>query len=351
MNTANVSTFHALVAPVFLRSLLSEAKNNNVHFSSLFRGLELDPTDFELPGMAISRGTAVAVIRRALQLMPASDHGLELGKRSVVTERGALALGMLAADTLGEAISLAVRFPRSAGYLLNLHEEKRAGGHDLIAASFEGDLDLQHFLVDLTFSAKVQLRRQITSARYTPAKVEFVRKPPRHAQAYEAFFGCPVQFGCQRNTLSTLAAWQDFRLPLANRNAFRLAETLLAKEAERFDLMPELGVSVARAIGRSLPKVPDLAQVASSLNLSERTLRRKLAQTGLNFRQLLDESRKAKTFDLMASENPRFAEIAAATGFSDPRAFTRAFKRWTGRPPSQFDTVEANFDRPSFELD
>jgi AraC-like DNA-binding protein len=331
-----------MVAPVFLAFILSIANDHKVHLPALFRGLEIDATDFELPGVAVSRGDVMTVIRRALKLLPRPLHGIHVGKRAMVTEYGALALGLLASATLGEAISLATRFPQSSGHLLQLHEEATSDGRQQIALPYPGDWELQDFLVDLTFSAWVQLRRQITAGRYTPAKVEFVCEAPPDVSVYEAYFGCPVHFHSQRNALTTHLKWLDFRLPWANVKACRLSVQLLETEAGRFNSMPALGFSVERAIRRHLPNVPEFAQVAESLNLSERTLRRQLAQLGLNFRQLLDDSRKAQTFALMTSGNREISEIAAAAGFSDPRAFTRAFKRWTGRPPSQFKTMEAN---------
>lgn len=326
-----------MLAPVFLSPILSAALAHQGHVSILLRGLEMDAADFEVPGMVVSQRDAITVIRRALQLMPIASQGLELGQRAMITERGALALGLLAAPTLGDAMSLSVRFAPNAGYLLLVHEAASSDGRQLLVESFPGDQDLQRFLVDLTFSAVVQLRRQITAARYTPSKVAFMGEAlsPAHAQACEAYFGCPVHFGCLRNALSTHEDWLGFRLPWANVMASRLSVQLLEREAERFKVMPALGFSVERAIRRKLPEIADLAQVAGSLNLSERTLRRQLAQLGLNYRQLLDESRKARAFDLMAAGNRPLAEIAAATGFSDARAFSRAFKRWTGRPPSR----------------
>jgi AraC-like DNA-binding protein len=322
-----------MVMPVLLTSILSMAKACNVPLLSLLRGLEIDATDLATPGVVVSHRDATTVVRRAMRLMPMS--GLELGQRARITERGALALGQLSAQTLGDAISLSVRFAQSAGHLLHVREELRADGHHLLGEPFPGDQDLQRFLVELTFCASVQMRRQMTLAKYTPTRVSFVCEAPANVQAYENFFGCAVHFGCLHNALSTHPEWLAFGLPWANVTANRLSLQLLAQEAERFQSMSALGFSVERAIRRRLPEVVELAQVAASLNLSERTLRRQLAHVGLSYRHLLDESRKSRAFDLMTAGHRSIADIAAATGFADPRAFTRAFKRWTGRPPSQ----------------
>jgi AraC-like DNA-binding protein len=83
-----------------------------------------------------------------------------------------------------------------------------------------------------------------------------------------------------------------------------------------------------------LPLIVSPADLARSLNMGERNLRRKLSEQGLSFRSLVDESRKARALELMAGSRRSITEIALLTGFSDVRAFSRAFKRWVGKPPS-----------------
>lgn len=325
----------SLVAPLFLLPILAEAARHGLGTEVLFRGLEIDAGDFELPGTVISHQEAITVVRRALLRLPIAGRGIELGQRARITERGALALGLLAAPTLGAAISLAVRFAQSAGYLLAVREQAVAAGHQLVVEPYPGDQDLQRFLVELTFSAVVQLRRQVTLSNYAPLEVRFVHPAPHRPAEHAGYFGCPVVYGCLDNALLTARDVLAWPLPWANAMAGRLAAQLLDREAARFDSMSALGFTVARVIRRSLPGTPDLAQVAASLNLSERTLRRQLAQQGLSYRQLLDEGRRSRALDLMTSGYRPINEVAAAVGFADARAFGRAFKRWTGHPPSR----------------
>lgn len=325
----------SMLAPVYLSAIVAAASEHGLALPVLFRGLAIDAADLHDPGMVVSLPEAITVVRRALALMPIGELGLAMGQRARITERGALGLGQLSAATLGDAIALAVRHAASAGHLLQVREVWSSEGHQLLLAPMADDQDLQRFLVDLTFSSVVQLRRQITFARYSPSLVELVCKAPVNADAYEAFFGCPIRFGCLRNALTTPAQWLGFRLPWANVMASRLAFQWLESQSGRLQSMPAVGFSVERAIRRGLPQVLGLAQVAASLNLSERTLRRQLAQAGLSYRSLLDEGRKSLAFELMSTPHRSLAEVSAATGFSDPRAFTRAFKRWTGLPPSQ----------------
>jgi AraC-like DNA-binding protein len=98
--------------------------------------------------------------------------------------------------------------------------------------------------------------------------------------------------------------------------------------------MSSLGHSVERAVRRNLPRIATLGQVAAALNVSERTLRRQLADAGLSYRTLLDDSRKSRALDLMAGGHRTIAQVAEAVGFAHARAFARAFLRWTGQTPT-----------------
>jgi AraC-like DNA-binding protein len=161
-----------------------------------------------------------------------------------------------------------------------------------------------------------------------------MREAPLNAGAYESFFGCPVRFGRTRNVLVTPTAALAVPLPWASPMAYRLSLRLLDSEADNLNRMPGLGRTVERALSRCLPRAAPLSEVAASLNLSERTLRRQLADVGLSYRALLDDSRKSRALDLLASGRRSLTEIGDETGFSDARSFIRAFKRWTGHSPA-----------------
>jgi AraC-like DNA-binding protein len=94
---------------------------------------------------------------------------------------------------------------------------------------------------------------------------------------------------------------------------------------------------VAAALGRDLGAVtPTVEQVAVELGLSARSLHRQLAAEGMSYQRVLDELRCNEAMRQAIDERRPFKVIASAVGFADPRAFRRAFKRWTGTSPRQF---------------
>ena len=72
------------------------------------------------------------------------------------------------------------------------------------------------------------------------------------------------------------------------------------------------------------------------MNLSLRSLQRKLAEEGTSYEALLAATRQELALSYLAEHRYSISEIAYLLGFSDTSSFTRAFKRWTGQAPSQY---------------
>ena len=325
---------HLKVAAVSIRSILKEAERLGFSPQTLCRGLGFCFEDLESPGCMILHREASLVIRRALQQIGNPKLGLELGMRSNLASAGALSLGVMASRTLGEAIALAQCFPWSAGFLLARQGELSGDRHVLTADPLPGDIDLAPFLADRMFASLTHAHRQLTQANYTPLVVEFVRERPPAAREYELYFQCPVRFGCQRNRMVSDAKWLAYALPTADTMSFRLAKQLLEQQVMADDMNSELLGTVAQLIRGGLPNPPTPTELASSLNLSERSLRRRLTEAGQSYQAMLDNCLKAHALELLKNGRLPLAKVAAGCGFADERGFRRAFQRWTGHTPS-----------------
>lgn len=80
----------------------------------------------------------------------------------------------------------------------------------------------------------------------------------------------------------------------------------------------------------------DMENAASRLEISVATLRRKLTAEGISWSTLLEDVRKEAAVRYLAQPNLTATDVAFLVGFSDVRAFCRAFKRWTGKTPAVF---------------
>jgi AraC-like DNA-binding protein len=150
-------------------------------------------------------------------------------------------------------------------------------------------------------------------------------------------FGCPVRFGQPIGEVVFDAAW--LRLPVRSSNPTlhrlirRHAEELLVRVPSDRDLL-----SRARTLLPELLPDPRLSlpALARRLGVTGRTLQRGLAEHGVTYKQLVDRAREEAAVRALEAGTYSVLEIATAIGFTSQAAFTRAFRRWRGTTPSQF---------------
>ena len=170
----------------------------------------------------------------------------------------------------------------------------------------------------------------------------FFAHSQRHDRAeYERRTGCPVVFDATWTGIEFLAEYLDVPLPAAQPDARRYlarhAETLLDKGAARAAGPSSVLDEVRRKVEEQLLSgVPSAQMVATQLGMSPRTLQRRLEAEGTTFSALVDSTRRGRALQLLAEPGLTAQEVAFALGYSEPRAFHRAFRRWTGMSPGEY---------------
>jgi AraC-like DNA-binding protein len=100
-------------------------------------------------------------------------------------------------------------------------------------------------------------------------------------------------------------------------------------------------VKVENAIAPVLPHgKPKATTIADKLNVSQRTLARRLGEEDTNFAEILDEMRCELAVRYLEDPKLSISQIAWLLGFREVAAFTHAFRRWTGKPPSMMRRPE-----------
>lgn len=190
--------------------------------------------------------------------------------------------------------------------------------------------------IELSVATYARLARQILNEPALLRVVEFRHQPRFAVEKYEAAFGCPVHFS-KPHTRAEIAARQLFRPSPHSHPA--LLEAASARYRQPSDWMAERKVHLANGyfyLSNALDKSPPtLDRMAASFGMTERTLRRKLVEEGLPFRDLLDRVRQDLCRLYVIEDKRPFGEIALLLGYSDLSAFTRAYKRWHGIAPSK----------------
>ena len=236
------------------------------------------------------------------------------------------------AATLGDALRQWVR------YLGILDDSVEVGLVDLpsgkalrVIAESEAPAPGAH---ELCFALVVLHARRMTAGRFHSASARFTHRAPEpHASRYRALFGNDVHFARSRTELVFTSG--DLETPLVTADPTLLAILLPTAEAKREQKGAEASVTgqVRRALRAALCNDDAaVASVARRLGLTARSLQRRLEDEGTSFQILRDETRRTLAERYLADTHS-LAEISFLLGFSEPSAFFRAFKRWTGLTP------------------
>ena len=163
-----------------------------------------------------------------------------------------------------------------------------------------------------------------------------------HAQLCESLFQCPVYFNADQDVMELDVETLLRPMPQANATLLAHLRVRLDRALTEF----EEGVGVRSRVRDIIQQLlgdandgsagPDLINVAAILNMNERTLRRRLAEEGITFRQVLTEARQEACEIYLKERRWSVAELAQMLGYSEHSAFSRAFKKWFGMPPSQY---------------
>ena len=160
---------------------------------------------------------------------------------------------------------------------------------------------------------------------------------PAHARQLAETLAAPLRFEAEDYAIVIPESVLELPLPSANEALFAYFDR---EAARRSAALEPVSVSVFedlhRMIRASLPEgVPELPELAARLGLSARTLQRRLAEHGTTLRKETDAARHELALVHLAAELS-IAEVSYLLGFSEPSAFHRAFKRWTGRTPTKW---------------
>nr|AQQ75042.1 hypothetical protein [uncultured bacterium] len=161
--------------------------------------------------------------------------------------------------------------------------------------------------------------------------------PPEALAELEALLGCPLRFNEGEMRLVLPRSILDRAVVTPNGRLLAYLE----RHAEALQARVRSSASVAGQVREILTArlrqgEPDQGAVAQALALSERTLQRRLQEEGTSFADLLDEVRRDLARMYLADPKLAVFEVAFLLGYSEPSAFNRAFKRWTGQSPSEF---------------
>lgn len=312
-------------------------------------------------------GADATPIRRLRGLSELTDPDARVPETSVET---AWRLATSLTDDAAIGIHLAESLPRgaldlveyafrsSASLMSGLERLARYGRvmSDRVSARVEGNGDCMLLFVrdtgrtvlhpgrsEFALAAALKFAREGTGVDLTPVQVCFSHPAPEDTSAHRRYFRTDVRF--EAGSTSMLLSAADAVRPLVGADEAlstivrrRLDKLLHEREARHTGaLTARVRHILVEQLGEK-PLTPQLA--ADALAISGRTLSRRLAEEGTSFRLLLDDVRREFACALLHDRSLSIGDVAFFLQYSEPAAFHRSFRRWTGQTPRAFRVSE-----------
>lgn len=316
---------------------LALAQERGASRSRLISAANLSPDVLENPRATIPLPQMGLLLRAIMAEVGDDGIAIEVGLRLAPTAFGNLGYALLCSETLADAINLCERYWHMLGGASDITLQR--GDHECVVYLTQNTVlpdALKHISYQATLASLYRGFQLLTQADATQMEIWFTSPAPVYADKVTRLLG-HVRYGMPANQFRFAASLLSRKLPM--HNAHSLRQALAACEREQ--ALSNIGHShlrdkVRQEILFGQNGYPSLNQVCSNLNMTARTLRRKLEDEGTNFKLLLEEAKRRDALKLLDDQHMEIQRIATILGYQDPANFTRAFRQWTGQTPSQY---------------
>ncbi|MDI1431403.1 AraC family transcriptional regulator [Polyangium sorediatum] len=315
-------------------AIVEAAAARGVARGSLLETLGVEAHDLSRTDLRVPLDRIFATWELAMRTTRDPGLPIAVGKLASVSRFGLLGLACYTSPTARHAIECAVRY----------HELINDSGRWSTAPSFGGATVLwerdgertlgQRVANEQALASFVTILREVVGADAAISDVCLRSSKPSRTSAHEEHFRAPIRWDASTWSLRLPERLLDQR----PRGADPVLTQYFARETQaalaRLAVPAGIARDVASAILHLLPGgIPTLEKVAAGLGMSERTARRRLRAESTSYEAIVAAVQQSQARALLEA-GLSVREVAFATGFSEPSAFSRAFRRWTGESPS-----------------
>jgi AraC-like DNA-binding protein len=299
---------------------------------ALYRECGMDPAKLDDAKARYPIDRIRSLWRLAQQRIPDPCWGLAAGEVWRPTDYHALGYAFLASRTLEAALKRLERYYHIVCQDMALQVTIDEDNLSIAYMQTATEMDIPA-LQDTRWSVILRMCKDVYGPEFLLRTVQLSH--PVQACAYEHYFGCPVHYNSDSSGFTFALDIARKVLPAVNLDLAKENDRIL-KDLDDFLSGTKITHQVRRAIMRGLTSgKPSAKDVARELSLAPRTLQRKLQEEGTTYKEVSDEVRKKLAQRYVRGGKHHLIEVTYLTGFANQSAFSRAYKAWTGRSPTE----------------
>ena len=285
--------------------------------------------------VALEGEEAFLLLETAVKLTGDPTLAIRLGQQIGIVSYGAFGFALMSCASLREAVALLLRYGQ-VFFQPSWNSYEHEGGLLLRANIAWGNATQRQLVTELIFSQFSTVGSTLYRSSVEGAEVRLSYSRPPYSASYKTVFPVPVTFDCEHTEVFLPARLLDTPVKTANRSEHVVFHQQCEVMLRGLNSVEKTTADVRQLLIQSAGDFLDIAQVAESLHVSERTLRRRLEAESTSFRSTLEEIRDLLAREYLAATELTVAEVAHLLGYAETVNFLRAFVRWNGVTPSQY---------------
>ena len=325
--------------PTKLAAIIDAVVAEGVSRTQALAGVGVSPAELLSPDTRVSLHQVLVACDNAIRLSRDPSLSFLAGASMHVSSFGMYGFAIHSSADFRNTMSFCERYHVLSTPLVTLRfrEEHGVGvwSVDPIVQTPIND-PLYRFIVEMQMGIILSLMRDVMGASFSPKEVALAFSRPDDFGLDRHLTDCKITFGKPINEFIFDSTWLNVSAKLGNSTTYALVESLCDRLIAEMSELAGVAGKVRALLLVDLGRQPSLAAVAGRLKISERTLRRRLAQQGVSFRGLYDELRAQLAVKYLRETSMNSDDVALAIGFRDPANFRHAFRRWTSRSPGAF---------------
>ncbi|CAA0080092.1 HTH-type transcriptional regulator VirS [Halioglobus japonicus] len=321
------------VAASLVTGVLTAAESMGLDAPACMKAAAIDESALRSPTSRVAFTSFTSLLRFIQEITGDAGVGLRIGRELALSSYNALGYAAANGETLFDAVLLLPEYESLVVSLANT-EVVELGPSVEVRWSMTGG---QYFamLEGLFFASWATLGELLANRCLLNTAVHFTHEAPEDLDMWEATFGPSILF--DQPVAKVVFSRSTLALPVCRSDPFMYE--VMTKEAEYLKAAingPSLVTRVATWLTQQLPQgEPDQKSLACHLNMSERTLRRRLQRENVSYQLILDRVRMERATYYLAQTSLPIQEIATLLGYQHLTAFNAAYKRWMGTTPGR----------------
>lgn len=331
MSTDNTTSYH--IPGFFIPHIAQYVSAGGADADLLYAAADIDRASFSPREHTVTEDQLYAFVKLAEKLSNEPAFGLEIGHRFNLGSFGLLSSALMSCATLRDVVQMLERYSVLVLPLLRFTSYETETELVLEITALASYPDLNQTIIEALLSCSTKMFPLLVGRHIPANRICCQFEAPPYANRFPAAMAREFSFGAEKNLICLKREYADLKLVTANSTDASSMMAECEKALIRSLQTKSLTDQVVDLVRYYLDTNPASHQIAQRLNMTERTLRRKLSEEGTNYRKLLAGIREDVAKYYLSQTKLQIGQIALKLGYGETSNFRSAFKIWTGMPP------------------